>query len=61
MTKLSRSDTPTEVNGKTGFNLIRKGDYSGTQMVPRQIKALELGCMVMVQGRCLAAALGNRP
>jgi hypothetical protein len=45
----SRSDFLIEVNGKKGFNLIKKGDCSGLQMVPRQTKALNLGCTAMQQ------------
>jgi hypothetical protein len=61
MANLSWSDSQTQVNGKTGFNLMGRGDKSGTQMVPKQIKALGLGCMVMAQGGNLASDLGNTP
>jgi hypothetical protein len=44
---------------KTGFNPAGKWDQSSIQTVPRQRKALGLWCMVEVQGRSLAAALGN--
>jgi hypothetical protein len=48
MAKLSQSDFLSEVNRKVGVIPIGKGDYSSTEMVPRQIKAL--GCMVVAQG-----------
>jgi hypothetical protein len=35
MTKFLQSDSLTEVNGKVSFTPIGKGDYSGTQTVPR--------------------------
>jgi hypothetical protein len=58
---LSFSDSLTEVIGKMGFNLIGKRGQSATQMVPRQIKALRLGCMIKLQVRIFVSALENTP
>jgi hypothetical protein len=60
MTIFSLSDSLRDTNGKTGFNPIGKGDYSCTQMVPRKIKALGLGCIVMMQGGRLTSASRQR-
>jgi hypothetical protein len=37
----------TEVKGKEVLYLLRKGDSSGTQMGPRKMKVVELGCVAM--------------
>jgi hypothetical protein len=42
---------------KAGFSPTEKGDYSGTQRGPRQIKVLR--CINMSQGKISASALGN--
>jgi hypothetical protein len=46
----------TEENGKEVLHLTKTRDSSGTQMDPRQMKALELGWMAMAQGKGLALA-----
>jgi hypothetical protein len=53
----SRSDFLIEVNGKRGFIPPDRGDLFGIQMVPRQIKAVELKCIVTEQGGNLVSAL----
>jgi hypothetical protein len=42
----SLSNYLKEVNRRKGLNLTESGDQSGLQMVPRQIKALELGVLL---------------
>jgi hypothetical protein len=46
----SLSDFLTGVSEGKGLGPIEKGDLSGTQMVPRQTKAWELVCIVIVPG-----------
>jgi hypothetical protein len=41
---------PDRSEWKEGFRPDRKGDLSGTQMVPRQTKARELVCTAMLPG-----------
>jgi hypothetical protein len=43
---LSWSDFLRGVNGKAVFNLKENGDQSGTQNIPRQMKALGVECIV---------------
>jgi hypothetical protein len=47
----SLSDFLTEVSEEKNLNPKEKGDLSGTQMVPRQIKAREQACTAMAPGR----------
>jgi hypothetical protein len=49
----------TGVSGKKGLGPTEKGDVSGTQMVPRQIKARELGCTANGTRRKLSFSLGR--
>jgi hypothetical protein len=52
MTNPSQSYSPTEVNGRMGFNLIGREGYSSTHDTGA-------GHMVMAQGGSLASSLGN--
>jgi hypothetical protein len=63
MTNLTPSDTLTEVNGKMGFNPTGREDQSLTPMVLKQMKSLELGCVVLlhIQSRSLTSALDDTP
>jgi hypothetical protein len=47
MANLSWSDFLRGVNGKGGFQPDRKGDKSGTQTIPRQMKALGVECIAI--------------
>lgn len=48
-------------SGKEVIYLTKKGDAFDIQMDPRQMKVLELGCMVMAQGRDLVLVMGGAP
>ena len=57
-TSYSRSTSLTSVNG---FNPDKNGGWSGTQMKPRPIKTLVLGCTNGAQERGRASVLGSTP
>lgn len=59
VTSLSRLDSLTEVNGKMGFNLKKRGVVWYT--VLKQMKTLGQGCMDMTGEKGFASALGNTP
>lgn len=48
-------------SGKEVIYLTKKGDAFDIQMDPTQMKVLELGCMVMAQGRDLVLVMGGAP
>jgi hypothetical protein len=45
MANPSQSDSLIEVTGKTSFNPTGREDSFGTQMAPRPIRILGLGCI----------------
>jgi hypothetical protein len=51
---------PDRSEWKMGFQPDGGGGGSGTQIAPRQIKALELGCIAMVPGKNLVSALVSK-
>jgi hypothetical protein len=55
-TNHSQSGFLTDMNGGKVCYHLKKGDLSGIQMGPRQMKALELGCAAMALNKVSALA-----